>query len=137
MVFLDFLKNLGLNLEMFCPFDIEVVDAKSNSSSDVDKKRNILLNKKFESMSEDFSFDGEGQSCRPCLDQSMNVQSSASNLTPNDRSCSNCDFCQPDEDFETGSDGIRCSVRGFVIYDAHQCASTCSSYCCSEAIDEM
>lgn len=137
MVFLDFLKNLGLNLETFCPFDIEVVDAKSNSSSDVDKRRNILLHREFDSMGKDVSFDGEGQCCRPCLDQSINVQSSASNLTSSDRSCSNCDFCQPDEDFETGSDGIRCSVRGFVISNAQQCASTCSSYYCSETSDEM
>lgn len=137
MVFLNFLKGLGLDLETFCPFDIEVVNAEAGVSCDDDIKSGISFHKDYYANSMAPAGDDELQMNRVCVDQSSNVQSSAPNMVPNDRSCSDCDFCQPDEDFETGSDGMRCSVMGFVIADVKQCASTCSSYYCPEPVEDM
>jgi hypothetical protein len=137
MVFLNFLKGLGLDLETFCPFDIEVVNAESDASCENEiESVNSFHRDSYENNLAHAGGD-ELQLDRVCVDQASNVQSSAPNIIPNDRSCSDCDFCQPDEDFETGSDGMRCSVRGFVIADAKQCALTCSSYYCPEPVEDM
>ncbi|MBI4805036.1 MAG: hypothetical protein HY795_07355 [Desulfovibrio sp.] len=137
MVFLNFLKGLGLDLETFCPFDIEVVNAESGVSCDDDIESVNSFHKDYYANSMALASGDELQMNRVQVDQASNVQSSAPNMVPNDRSCSDCDFCQPDEDFETGSDGMRCSVMGFVIADAKQCASTCSSYYCPEPVEDM
>ncbi|GAB6037743.1 hypothetical protein JCM15519_23020 [Fundidesulfovibrio butyratiphilus] len=137
MVFLDFIKGLGLDTETFCPFDIEVVNGELDAPGDENIESDVSFHKKL--YTDDLASVGgdERQLGRVCVDDSSCVQSAGTSVIQDDRSCSNCDFWRPIEDFELGSGENRCSVRGVVIDDMKQSASTCSSYYCSELDEDM
>ena len=136
MVFVDFLNSLKLDLEMFCPFAIEVDDVEQVNSSDIDSSNGIhmrCLSHLNSHVVENVGCHSDAESGELSL---SDVIAAASVMGLNTKSCATCDFYETIEDFEVGSGGCRCSVHNIVIEDVKKCCSNCNSYYSSESEDD-
>ena len=135
MVFLDFLKTFNLDPAVFCPFDItgqigdsDLVNSEtSNGSIKIDPETVQANDPVSSSTTWSSSSETVTEEVKPSPPETEACHAGSGNIR-----CTQCNFCEPLEDLENGSDSFICSASNRVIDDIYTSASNCTSYYFSE-----
>lgn len=131
MVFLDFLKSFDLDPAVFCPFDItgqdddsHIVNSEmSNESVEISSDPVQAYDFTVEASTWPSSSETVSKEVKP-----SSPETEACHAGSGDIRCTQCNFCEPLEDIENGSDSFICSASNRVIGDIYTSASGCDSY---------
>lgn len=131
MVFLDFLKSFDLDPAVFCPFDITGQDDDSHIVNSEMSNESVEISS---DPVQAYDFTVEATTWPSSSETDTNeinsgpAETETCHAGSRNIKCTQCDFCEPLEDLENGSDSFICSASNRVIGDIYTSASGCESY---------